>query len=199
MIKSTEHNQHTIIKDIISLHTPEGIEVDVTYSKGVFYRDVNINEPRLKFDLFPQTPDTVKASADKLPLLDSSVSSLMFDPPFIVGFKEGKQTGIMGNRFGGFKNIKALWEFYDNALTEFYRVLKPNGVLIVKTQDTVSSGKNWFSHIHLANKAEELGFYHKDLFVLLAKHRIKGHNHTNQKHARKFHSYFMVLIKKEKK
>ena len=43
----------------------------------------------------------------------------------------------------------------------------------------------------------EQAVYNKDLFILLAKNRIVGHNHNNQKHARKFHSYFLVLIKQK--
>ncbi len=45
------------------------------------------------------------------------------------------------------------------------------------------------------NEASKLGFINKDLFILLAKNRIIGHNHGNQKHARKFHSYFIVFKK----
>ena len=78
-------------------------------------------------------------------------------------------------------------------LVEYKRVLKPNGILIFKCQDTVSSGKQWFSHSHIMNMAVNVGFYPKDLFMLLAKNRIIGHNHSNQKHARKFHSYFWVF------
>jgi hypothetical protein len=195
MISTIGYDQHQIIKDIITLHVPSGIiEVDPTYSKGNFYKD-GIQPPIEKYDLFPKTEDTVQCEASDLPYCDDQVSSLMFDPPFIVGHTKDKPTGIIGERFHGFRYIKDLWEWYDLCLAEFYRVMVKKGVLIFKCQDTVSSGKQWFSHIHIINKAEELGFYTKDLFVLLAKHRIKGHNHSNQKHARKFHSYFLVLVK----
>ena len=83
-------------------------------------------------------------------------------------------------------------------MEEFYRILEPNGTLIIKCQDTVSSGKNWFSHLYIMNEAERIGFYNKDLFILLAKNRIIGHNHSNQQHARKFHSYFIVLKKQKR-
>lgn len=102
----------------------------------------------------------------------------------------------MGKRFHGFRYVKDLWEWYDKCLVEFYRVLGKNGVLIFKCQDTVSSGKQHLSHVHIINEAENIGFYTKDLFILLAKTRIMGHNHINQKHARKFHSYFIVFEKK---
>jgi len=196
IIRTTGSDQQEIIRNIISLHCPQGIELDPTYSKGVFYKGAEDLEPLEKFDLYPQTPDTLQASAEDLPHLDSQVSSIMFDPPFIAGQTKGKPTGIIGERFHGFRYIPDLWEWYDKCLLEFYRVLERKGVLIFKCQDTVSSGKQWFSHVHIMNKATEAGFYCKDLFILTTENRIIGHNHHNQKHARKFHSYFLVFIKK---
>lgn len=195
MIKTISYDQEEIIQNIIDLHCKDGIQLDPTYSKGVFYK--NIKSPELKFDLIPQVKDCVQSNANNLPLKNNSVKSMMFDPPFIVGFKENSNpTGIMGERFHGFKNIKELWKWYDECILEFSRILDKKGILIFKCQDTVSSGKQWLSHVHIINEAEKNGFYTKDLFVLLAKSRIKGHNHNKQKHARKFHSYFIVFEKK---
>lgn len=64
-----------------------------------------------------------------------------------------------------------------------------------KCQDTVSSGKQYLSHVYVINEAEKLNFICVDVFILLATNRIQGHNHQNQKHARKFHSYFLVFKK----
>lgn len=194
MIKSTSYDQQEIIKSIISLHCPEGIECDPTYSKGLFYKNWD-NPPRLKFDLFPKTEDTQKASAEALPLEEGSVHSLMFDPPFIVGHTKDRPTGIMGERFHGFRYIQDLWEWYSLCIMEHARVLKKKGVYIFKCQDTVSSGKQHLTHVHVVNEMQARGFYVKDLFVLLAKSRIVGHNHAKQKHARKFHSYFIVGVR----
>ena len=196
VVRSVGGDQHDIIRNIIKLYTPEGIECDPTYSKGVFYKGAGIEEPNYKFDLFPQTDDTVCSSAEDLPLADESISSLMFDPPFMAGFTKEKPTGLMGKRFHGFPYVSHLWKWYDECLVEFHRVLKKGGVLVFKCQDTVSSGKNWFSHVHIMNLAVKAGFYPKDMFVLTAKNRIIGSNHSNQKHARKFHSYFWVFEKK---
>ena len=71
-----------------------------------------------------------------------------------------------------FKNEKELHEFYTNSIKEFYRILKPNGVLIFKCQDKVSSGKQYFSHCFINDVAINTGFYAKDLFILLAKNRL---------------------------
>ena len=194
MIKSVSDNQHQIIKDILTLYCPDGIDLDPTYSKGNFYKQ--IEKPRLKSDLFPQADDVVKSDAASLWLENDSIQTIMFDPPFVAGHTKESPTGIIGERFHGFSYVSDLWEWYDKCLLEFHRVLKKNGVLIFKCQDTVSSGKQHLSHVHIINKAEELGFYSKDLFILTAKNRIIGHNHQVQKHARKFHSYFLVFIKK---
>lgn len=196
VISTIGFDQQKMINDILKLHSPDGIELDPTYSKGVFYKSGEVKRPLLKYDLFPQTEDTIKASADNLPLGGSSIKSIMFDPPFIVGHTKDKPTGIIGQRFHGFRYIKDLWEWYDKCLEEHYRILERKGVLIFKCQDTVSSGKQYLSHVHIIKKAESLGFYTKDLFVLLAKSRLIGHNHANQKHARKFHSYFLVFEKR---
>ncbi len=196
LIKTTSYDQQEIILNIVKLYCPEGIELDPTYSKGNFYKGIEL-EPRLKLDLYPQTEDTVQASADELPVDDNEISSIMFDPPFIVGHTKSKPTGIMGERFHGFRYIKDLWEWYDLCLAEFQRVLKKDGILIFKCQDTVSSGRQHLSHVHIINKAAELGFYARDLFVLNAKSRLIGHNHKRQLHARKFHSYFLVFQLKE--
>ena len=198
MISTISYDQHEIIRNAIKLHCPSGIELDPTFSKGVFYKDAGIDEPLEKFDLFPQTDDTLQANANNLPHLDGQVSSIMFDPPFVVGHTKEKPSGIIGERFHGFRYIQDLWKWYSECLEEFYRVLEDDGTLIFKCQDTVSSGKQWFSHVYIMNEAERVGFYCKDLFVLLAKNRIIGHNHKSQKHARKFHSYFIVLKKQKR-
>lgn len=198
-ISTISYDQGEILRNIVSLHCPEGIELDPTYSKGNFYKLNGIEEPLEKFDLYPQTDDTLRASADNLPHWNDSISSIMFDPPFIAGHTKNKPTGIIGERFHGFPSVSSLWEFYDASILEFWRILQPGGVLVFKCQDTISSGKQWLSHVHIINVAEQIGFYTKDLFVLLAKNRIIGHNHKRQKHARKYHSYFIVFIKPVRK
>ena len=81
-------------------------------------------------------------------------------------------------------------------MKEFYRILKDKGILIFKCQDKVSSGKQYMSHVFIMNEAVKLGFYPKDLFILLAKSRIVADwQLKNQKNARKFHSYFWVFQK----
>jgi len=194
IIKSISFDQDEIIQWIIELYCPNGFELDPTYSIGNFYK--KIPAPTYKFDIQPQAPDIKQADCRNLPFADASIGSIMFDPPFIASIPKGQPTGIINQRFGYYRNIqRELWSMYHEALREFYRLLKENGVLVFKCQDTIDSCKQYFSHVEIISYAVKLGFYPKDLFVLLAKHRIIGKTHRNQQHARKFHSYFLVFIK----
>ena len=85
LIKSVSYDQSEIIKNILKLHTENGvIDCDPTYSKGNFYKNTGIPAPEFKFDINPQTEDTVKADARHLPLENNSIDCVMFDPPFLA-------------------------------------------------------------------------------------------------------------------
>lgn len=192
LVKSISNSQDEILQGIIKLYCPNGFDLDPTYSKGVFYR--NIPEPKWKFDIKPQLPDVGQADCRELPFNDEELGSIVFDPPFLGGGKASDKSIIM-NRFGYFKTVPKLWSFYREALAEFYRILSDGGVLIVKSQDTVNCSLQWLSHVEIINCAIKLGFYPLDLFVLLARSRLIDNRWKNQQHARKFHSYFLVFRK----
>mgnify|MGYP003345886251 CR=1 FL=1 len=104
VIKSVYDNQDDIINGIIQLHCPDGIECDVTYGNGMFYK--NLSEPKYKFDIDPQCDGVIQASSNDLPLEDNSINSIMFDPPFLTYIKAGREGNgsmIMSNRFAGYR------------------------------------------------------------------------------------------------
>jgi hypothetical protein len=193
MISNISYNQQEILNNILTLHVPnKQIDADPTYSKGNFYKKGVVPQPKFKFDLYPQTPDTVQASSDNLPVLAESFDCVVFDPLFVSGCGPSNNS-IIRTRFCALKTMKDVWEYYERSLSEIYRTLKPNGILIFKCMDTVSAGKQHWSHCEVLKVAEKIGFYGKDLFVLLAKSRLS--NWKTQIHARKFNSYFWVLQK----
>lgn len=200
MIKSISYDQGEIIRDILNLHVPEHkIDCDPTYSKGIFYTNTSIETPRYKFDILPYNDTVIYADCRNLPLDNCSLNCIIFDPPFLAttGKSLKEENGnIINKRFGVYSNEKELHQFYIDSMKEFYRILKDKGILIFKCQDKVSSGKQYMSHVFIMNEAVKLGFYPKDLFILLAKSRIVADwQLKNQKNARKFHSYFWVFQK----
>ena len=120
----------------------------------------------------------------------------MFDPPFLAKKQRAGKPAIITERFGSFPSMNELYAWYERCLREFARVLKKRGVLVMKCQDTVHDHRQYWSHVWLMNRAEQRGFYCRDLFVLTARNRHLRSNQKRQAHARKFHSYFLVFEKR---
>jgi hypothetical protein len=185
------YSQSEILLWIAALYTGGSFELDATYSTGGFYRE-EVPEPKLKFDLRPQVPGVQQADFRALPLDSASVTSAVFDPPFIHA---AGQDSIIGRRFADGRSQHALRALYLGGLVEFYRVLKPKGVLVVKTQDIVESGRQVLNHCRVWEMANSLGFLDLDVFILLKRSSLRGHNWERQQHAHKSHSYFLVFEK----
>lgn len=198
-IRSVSNSNYEVIKNIMSLYKIDQFDLDCTYSKGAFWK--NLPQPRIKTDLHPVTTDTIQADSEHLPFDDNSMKSIMYDPPFVIPgktYKENKEgSSVIAKRFNGYENYFKLTDNYFNTLKELYRVCEDNGFVVMKCQDTVSGGKNHFTHVMIMNMALKIGFYPKDLFILVAKIRINsfGSRWSKQEHARKFHSYYLIFQK----
>lgn len=205
MIKSISYNQTEIIHNILRLHVPtQIIDCDPTYSKGNFYKDLDIKQPRLKFDINPQAEGVVYADCRNLPIKSNSLNCIIFDPPFLAttgkSLVSNDENNIINKRFGVYPSEKELHKFYIDSMKEFHRILSPDGILIFKCQDKISSSKQYMTHVFIMNEAVKIGFYPKDLFILLAKNRLSAKwQIENQKNARKYHCYFWVFQKNNKK
>lgn len=199
MIKTVSYAQDEILQGITSLYLDgKPFEVDATFSKGIFYRSGAIQRPIRCFDITPQSACAERADCRHLPLEDGTVGSMMIDLPFLAtsGASLGTEDGnLMSRRFGVYPNESALYHLYQDALLESLRVLKGNGILVMKCQDKVSSGKQYMMHCDIYQWATNLGFVVEDLFVLLARARLVAAWQRAQRHARKYHCYFWVFRK----
>jgi hypothetical protein len=198
-VKSVYNSNFDTIKNIMFLYNIEQFDLDCTYSKGAFWKD--LPSPKFKSDLYPVNEDVVQASSENLPFGDGSMKNIMYDPPFVIAgktYKDNKDgSSIMAKRFEGYNTYNDLTVNYYNTLKELYRICEKGGHVVMKCQDTVSGGKNHFSHCLIMNMAMEIGFYPRDLFILNSNVRINsfGTKWTKQEHARKYHSYFWVFEK----
>lgn len=200
LIKTISYSQEEILEWILRLYVPSGcFDVDPTYSKGNFYKSGAIPKPRYCFDIAPQSDEILKADCRELPIAYNSIDSMIVDLPFLAtsGASLEKDEGnIINRRFSVCKNKSELTALYKDTLTEAFRILKPKGILVMKCQDKVSSGKQYMMHCDIYNMAKDIGFYAIDLFILLAKSCLVANWQRNQKHARKYHSYFWVFEKR---
>lgn len=201
MIKSVYETNYDVIKNIMKLYEIEQFDLDCTYSTGSFWK--NLKEPKIKSDIEPVVEGVLEYNSENLPFEDGSMKSTMYDPPFVIvgkTFKENKKgSSVIAKRFSGFGTFEELKSNYYKSLKELYRITEDKGIVVMKCQDQVSGGKNYFSHILIMAMAEQIGFYNKDLFILTSKVRMTsmGGRWKKQQHARKYHSYFIVLEKRK--
>jgi hypothetical protein len=191
---------------VLALHVPAGsVVADVTYGKGVFWKNV----PKTKYTLL--LSDIAEGTDCRaLPYKSNTIDCVVLDPPYMEGFFRGEHSEKAGTGShkafrehysngdeynGGPKWHAAVLDLYFKAGTEAHRVLKNGGVFIVKCQDEVSANRQNLTHVELINEYERLGFYAKDLFIVVRSNRPGVSRLKKQIHARKNHSYFLVFIK----
>jgi DNA modification methylase len=195
---------------VLSLHVPIGSTVaDVTWGKGVFWSKVNPASYKL-FATDLKTGQDCRA----LPYKDGSIDCVVLDPPYMEGLFRKKKENLAGagshaafrenysngqETSDGPKWHDAVLDLYFKAGKEAKRVLRNDGVFIVKCQDEVSANRQRLTHVELINAFENEGFYCKDLFVVVRTNQPGVSRLIKQVHARKNHSYFLVFIKTLKK
>ncbi len=195
-----------IFPQILKLHVPNGAKIaDVTYGNGVFWKNVDLSN----YELIPSDIAT-GIDCRALPYAHATLDAVVLDPPYMEGLLRPKKEQKAGaGTHAAFRDYysngdeisngpkwhAAVSDLYYKAGAEALRVLKDNGVLIVKCQDEVSANRQWLTHVEIINYYEKLGFYTKDLFVVVRLNKAGISRLKQQVHARKNHSYFLIFVK----
>lgn len=187
-----------VFPHVLKLYVPEGsLVADVTYGKGVFWKQI----PRGAYDL-RATDLRDGVDCRKLPYGDTMFDCVVFDPPYMHtpgGTAHQNHQNFENYYFnngienGGKKYHEAVLDLYFRGAREAYRVLKPDGVYIVKCQDEVCANQQRLTHVEIINELATMGFVVEDLFVVLRKNKPGVSRMLRQVHARKNHSYFLVF------
>lgn len=202
-----------VFPNILALYVPKGSRIaDVTYGKGVFWRNVDESE----YELI-KSDAQMGIDARDLPYEDDFLDALVLDPPYMEGFyrRNADHQGGKGthNAFSEYYNHLQAQEhkegrpkYHDAVLDVYYRageearrVLKNKGVFIIKCQDEVSANTQRLTHVEIINYYQSLGFIPEDIFVVTRTNKPSVSRLLKQVHARKNHSYFVVMRKDPKK
>lgn len=202
-------NNEDIFPMILSLYVLDGAEIaDVTYGKGVFWKKIDKRKYSLHFS-------DIKTGVDcrNLPYQDEIMDCVVLDPPYMEGFYRRNEEHLAGNgTFSSFREAysdgsvyiqkgsapkyhDAVLDMYFSAGHEALRVLKKNGILIVKCQDEVSANKQHLTHVEIINEYEQHGLSTEDIFIMVRNNKPNVSTIKKQVHARKNHSYFIVFRK----
>ena len=199
-----------VFPEVMSVHVPRGSAVaDLTYGKGVFWKNI----PAGQYDL---KASDLKLGQDwaSLPYPDASMDAVIFDPPYMEGLYRKNADALAGSGSHSafqhaYSNGKveepgkqrkyhdAVLEAYLSVLPAVSRILRPSGKFIVKCQDEVSANRQKLTHVELIWAYESRGFYCKDLFVVVRRNAPVVSRLIKQEHARKNHSYFLVLERQD--
>ncbi len=218
-----QHSNDIVFPLVLKLYIPEGAKVaDVTYGKGVFWKNVD----KSKYQLFAsdlkksQIPEECVTGIDsrRLPYEEQSFDAIVFDPPYmhtpggtVHNGHQHFEEYYSNNAEQDPKIVKQIWketngrppkyheaviDLYYRSAKEAWRVLKKEGVYIIKCADEVCTNKQRLTHIEIINELQTYGFVVEDLFVVVRTNnpgvsRLKD----RQRHARKNHSYFLVFRK----
>jgi hypothetical protein len=212
-----------LFRNILDLHVPAGSTVaDVTYGLGVFWESVPIGHYRVLASDLAVKDDVPRRSAVEsvtsgvdcrsLPYANAALDCVVLDPPYMEGLHRRKADHQAGSgthasfrrAYSGGQSAddgpkwhEAVLDLYLRAGAEAYRVLRPGGWLVAKCQDEVSANLQRLTHVEVITGYESLGFYTKDLFVLVRPNRAGVSRLKRQEHARKNHSYFLVFQKRK--
>lgn len=212
IIRNVSTDQSEILHNIMLLYNNgEAFECDMTASSLAFYRQTKgekyaIPTPKILFDVAPQVENCQRIEPYKpLPLEDNSIGSIVIDLPFIISSmdapsKDKEGSNRIMNRFASFYPVDLLYYNYAFWISEAYRVLKPDGFVVFKTQSVISGGIRINTEAFSFMCAMYNGFTIEDQFTLVATNRlISPSKYKKQVHARSYTSQFLVFKKTLKK
>ena len=202
VFSARQGTNNDIFPSVAALYIPKGgIVADITYGKGVFWKNIDTRRYTLK-----KTDISTDTDCRNLPYKNGTIDSVVFDPPYMhtpggsahVGHQNYEQyyrnNGTSSK--SGKKYHEAVLELYFDTASEAWRVLRDGGTFIVKCQDEVCANRQRLTHVEIINHYQSLGFCVEDLFVLMSRNKPGMSRVVKQVHARKNHSYFIVFWKR---
>ena len=139
--------------------------MDVTYGKGLWWQWVpgrahTFTSHDFKLDGVDFT---------NLPEADASMDVIAFDPDYVApGGRDTSTIPDFNERYGlndPYESPRSLQAHINEGLGECARVLRPQGILMVKCSTYISSGKPWLGEYHTIGHGLRCDLVVEDIFV----------------------------------
>lgn len=192
----TWKNNAELIRDVAHLYLdPAWVVLDATWGMGGFWKEWSpVSGFLVKADLYPLPGIELRADFRRLPFASGSLDAAVFDPPYRLNGTP--DLGAFDDRYGIGEYVP--WQermtlILDGAV-ECGRTVRKGGILIVKIQDQVCSGKVvWQTDEVTAALAGTMQKVDRFDFVNAARKQPAG---RKQVHARRNASQLLVFRKR---
>jgi tRNA G10 N-methylase Trm11 len=187
-----------LFPSILAIYAKKGDRIlDMTFGKGVFWKNVDSSRYLVKTNDLVTGADLHEDFRKLTSQSDGSYDLVVLDPPYAYSpkgtIKDSINKCYRVDDSVDISTMAKVRQLYEDGIREARRLLVPGGYLVCKTQDIVQAGKQWWMHPWVM--AQE-GFNCEDLFVLVQSTcPASDPKWKTQRHARKNHSFFVVLKK----
>lgn len=174
--------------------------LDATVNGGRFWK--GLDWKIIGLDINPVHKPTFVGDNRDMPFEDASFDVVVYDPPHIPN--QGKDRSKDFNiRFGlTLKSPKEecynLSFLFPPFVSEAYRVLRREGILLCKIADYVHGHRYQWAHLDLVRAAQDAGFCPCDCIVKVRQGPIIDPRWKNAHHARRQHCYWVIFRKSKK-
>jgi SAM-dependent methyltransferase len=174
--------------------------LDATVNIGRFWRGLPWEVVGL--DINPAHNPTIVGDNTDMPFEAASFDVVVYDPPHIPN--QGKdRSKDFNTRFG--LTLKSPKEegysfafMYPPFVSEAYRVLRRDGILLCKIADYIHGHRYQWAHLEFIEAARKVGFCPCDCIVKVRQGPIVDPRWKNAHHARRQHCYWLIFRKSKR-
>lgn len=185
-----EDTERAFLPRIIEFYRPGAeLVVDLTWGGGRWWTGSEYRVVGL--DRYSPSPHA-RADWSAVPIRAGCVDVVVYDPPHA---SEGGKSGQLQRQYTTTPTENhgdTVWP----ALAEIRRIVKPDGIVLVKIADQVARGRFQWQMVELVNRVRDYGLTACDCLVKVRKHPMFGGKVTGavrRSHIAKRHCYWIVL------
>lgn len=192
-----EGSNAEVFKRCLNFYAPPPKRVvDLTHGPGKFYQKVSGGYTIIGCDVRALKGVKVRSDCRLPPFRDRMFDVAVMDTPYQFGGPRKEGDSEIGDKVMSYSMVGDASQILGLfAGDEIYRILTPDGVLIVKIMDTIEWTVPFWNHINLPQRLPSFHLY--DLFL----HKVYKHpppsRHKRRRHATKVHAFYMIFSKQK--